>query len=165
MATPERDEIAGWFAGRLPDGWYTGAPSVTIDEGQIVVVGTLTEPTLPAEASAQLKAGAEVGRIGRFREATRAHRIHIAREAEHRFELDVTWGAACGGTTEKFTPGGSGRGRGDGDKGEGEGEAKKVMIAARRAAMRRWRRRFGFGGPRAWRRHGWHAWQGDEQSF
>ncbi|HXM58383.1 MAG TPA: hypothetical protein VOB72_23485, partial [Candidatus Dormibacteraeota bacterium] len=135
-------------------------------DGQIVVVGTLTEPMLPADAPAQMKAGAEVGRISRFREATRPHRIHIAREAEHRFELDVTWGATCGGTTEKFTPGGSGRRRGQGEGQEGgEGEAKKVMIAARRAAMRRWRRRFGFGGPRAWRRHGWHAWQGDEQSF
>ncbi|HEY7202279.1 MAG TPA: hypothetical protein VIC57_18810 [Candidatus Dormibacteraeota bacterium] len=164
MATHERDEIAGWFAGRLPDGWFTGAPSVTIDEGQIVVVGTLTEPTLPADASAQLKTGAEAGRISRFREATRPYRIHIAREAEHRFELDVTWGVTCGGTTETFTPGGSGRHR---EKGEGGGEeAKKVMIAARRAAMRRWGRRFAFGGPRAWRRgRGWYAWQGDEQSF
>src|SRR5205807_6400277 len=79
MATPERDEIAGWFAGRLPDGWFTGAPSVTIDEGQIVVVGTLTEVTLRADAPAQMKAGAEVGRISRFREATRPHRVHIAR--------------------------------------------------------------------------------------
>ena len=161
MATPERDEIAGWFAGRLPDGWFTGAPSVTIDEGQIVVVGTLTEPTLPADAPAQMKAGAEAGRISRFREATRPHRIHIAREAEHKFELNVTWGATCGGATETFTPGGSGRRR-EGAEGE---EAKKVMIAARRAAMRRWRRRFAFGGPRAWQRHGWQAWTGDVQSF
>jgi len=160
MATPERDEIAGWFAGRLPDGWFTGAPSVTIDEGQIVVVGTLTEPALPADASAQLKSGAEAGRISRFREATRPHRIAIAREAEHRFELPVTWGATCGGTTETFTPGGSGRRQ----AAEG-GEAKKVMIAARRAAVRRWRRQFAFGGPGAWRRHGWHPASGDEQSF
>jgi hypothetical protein len=151
MATPEHDEIAGWFAGRLPDGWFTGAPSVTIDEGQIVVVGTLTEPTLPADASAQLKAGAEAGRISRFRESTRPYRIHIAREAEHRFELNVTWGATCGGTTEKFTPGGSGR------RQEGEGdEAKKVRIAWRHGGH-------GWRGRRAG--HGWHAWQGDQQSF
>jgi hypothetical protein len=146
MATPELDEIAGWFAGRLPDGWFTGAPSVTIDEGQIVVVGTLTEAALPEDASALLKSGAEAGRITRFREATRPHRIHIAREAERRFELPVTWGATCGATTEKFTPGGSGR-----RQSEGEGEAKKVMIAMRRAAWRHWHRRF--------------AWQGDQQSF
>jgi hypothetical protein len=146
MATHERDEIAGWFAGRLPDGWFTGAPEVTIDEGQIVVVGTLAEPALPADAPAQLKAGAEAGRISRFREATRPYRIHIAREAERRFELDVTWGATCGGTTEKFTPGGSGRRQSS----EGE-EPQKTMIA------HRW-------GPR-WHRRRWHAWQGDTQSF
>jgi hypothetical protein len=162
MATPERDEIAGWFAGRLPDGWFTGAPSVTIEEGQIVVVGTLTEPALPEGATDLTKKGAEAGRISRFREATRPHRIHIAREAEHGFELNVTWGATCGGTTETFTPGGSGRRREGGQEGE---EAKKVMIAARRAAMRRWQRRFAFGGPRAWRRRGWNAWPTDEQSF
>jgi hypothetical protein len=161
MATPETDEIAGWFAGRLPDGWFTGAPSVTIDDGQIVVVGTLTDPVVPGDASPKLRAGAEAGRISRFREATRPHRIGIAREAEHRFELQVTWGATSGGTTETFTPGGSGRR----SHAEGEGEAKKVMIAARGAAMRRWRRRFAFGGPRAWRRHPWYPAQGDEQSF
>ena len=163
MATHERDEIAGWFAGRLPDGWFTGAPSVTIDEGQIVVVGTLAEPALPGDASAQLKAGAEAGRISRFREATRPHRIHIAREAEHRFELNVTWGATCGGTSETFTPGGSGR-RGH-SEGEGGEEAKKVMIAAGRAMAHHWHRRFASGGPWAWRHRGGYAWQGDEQSF
>jgi len=151
MATPERDEIAGWFAGRLPDGWFTGAPSVTIDEGQIVVVGTLTEPALPEDATAQLKTGAEAGRITRFREGTRPYRIHIAREAEHKFELPVTWGATCGGTTQKFTPGGSGRRQ----TSEGE-EAKKVRIA--------WRH--GWHGWHGWRgRRAWHAWHGDEQSF
>ena len=133
---------------------------MTIDEGQIVVVGTLTEPVVPDDAPAPLKAGAEAGRIARFREATRPHRIHIAREAEHKFELPVTWGAATGGTTQTFTPGGSGRRQAK----EGE-EPKNVMIAARRAAMRRWSRRFAFGGPRAWRRHGWYAWHGDVQSF
>jgi hypothetical protein len=162
MATPELDEITGWFAGRLPDGWFTGAPSVTIDDGQVVVVGTLTEPTVPEGASEKLRAAAEVGRIARFREATRPHRIAIAREAEHGFELPVTWGATSGGTTVTFNPGGSGRRR---SEAEGEGEAKKVMIFGRRAAMRRWGRRFGFGGPRAWRRHPWYASQGDEQSF
>jgi hypothetical protein len=160
MATPERDEIAGWFAGRLPDGWFTGAPSVTIDEGQIVVVGTLTEPTVPEDASAQYRAGAEAGRITRFREATRAPRIMVAREAEHRFELPVTWGATSGGTTVTFTPGGSGR-----RHSTEESEANQVHIAGRRRAMRRWHRRFAFGGPLASRRLGWFASQGDEQSF
>ena len=78
MASTGHDTIAGWFAGRLPDGWFTGAPSVTVDDKQILVVGTLTEPALPEGASAELKAGAEAGRISRFREATRTNRIWIA---------------------------------------------------------------------------------------
>jgi hypothetical protein len=109
MATHERDEIAGWFAGRLPDGWFTGAPSVTTDDKQVLVVGTLDGPRLPEGATAETKAGAEAGRIARFREATRGPRILIAREIERKYEIPVTWGATSGGTTLTFTPGGSGR--------------------------------------------------------
>jgi hypothetical protein len=152
MEKTEIDKITGWFAGRLPDGWFTGAPSVTVDDKQILVVGTLAEPSLGGEASAEVKAGAEAGRISRFREGTRGWRIEIAREAERQFKLPVTWGATCGGTSITFTPGGSGRGHGGG---EGSEEAKKVMIAARRRALRAWRRRYAFGGPPAWRRAPW----------
>jgi hypothetical protein len=161
MESAKLNEIAGWFAGRLPDGWFTGAPSVTADDGHILVVGTLTEPALPEGATAEFKAGAEAGRIGRFREGTRPYRIAIAREAEHGFELPVTWGVTCGGTNLTFTRGGSGRSK----AAEGGEEAKKVMIDARRRAMWRWRRRFAYGGPRAWRRGAWSGWQGDVQSF
>ena len=103
MEKAELDKISGWFAGRLPDGWFVGAPSVTTDDKQIVVVGTLTEPQLGEGASAEAKAGAEAGRIARFREGTRGWRIEIAREAERQFKLNVTWGATCGGTTTTFT--------------------------------------------------------------
>jgi len=109
MEKAKLDEIAGWFAGRLPDGWFTGAPSVTTDDEQVVVVGTLDGPTLPEGASAETRAGAEAGRIARFREATRGARILIAREIERKYEVPVTWGATSGGTTLTFTPGGSGR--------------------------------------------------------
>jgi hypothetical protein len=149
MEKTEVDKVTGWFAGRLPDGWFTGAPSVTVDDKQVLVVGTLEAPSLGADASAEVRAGAEAGRIARFREGTRGWRIQIAREAEHQFKLPVTWGAVSGGTTLTFTPGGSGRGQGGG---EGTEEAKKVMIAARRRAVRAWRQRYAFGGPRAWRR-------------
>jgi hypothetical protein len=109
MDKTKLDEIAGWFAGRLPDGWFTGAPSVTTDDKQVLVVGTLDAPTLPEGATAETKAGAEAGRIARFREATRGPRILIAREIERKYEIPVTWGATSGGTTLTFTPGGSGR--------------------------------------------------------
>src|ERR1700730_13622726 len=149
MDKAKLDEIAGWFAGRLPDGWFTGAPSVTIDDKQVLVVGTLDTPTLPEGATAETKAGAESGRIARCREATRGPRILIAREIERKYEVPVTWGATSGGTTLTFTPGGSGRRHGGG---EGTEEAKKVMIDARRRGVRAWRRRSALGGPPAWRR-------------
>src|SRR5207245_1860439 len=111
-----------------------------------------------------VKKGAAAGRISRFREATRPYRIHIAREAEHRFELNVTWGATVGGVTETFTPGGSGRGQ-KSEEGEGGEQAKQVHIFGRRRFMRRWQRRFAFGGPRAWRRGARFGWPVDYQSF
>ena len=77
MEKTEVDKIAGWFAGRLPDGWFTGAPSVTVDEKQILVVGTLAEPGLGGEASAEAKAGAEAGRIARVN--MKAGRVCIAK--------------------------------------------------------------------------------------
>jgi hypothetical protein len=159
MEGTELDKIAGWFAGRLPDGWFSGAPSVTTDDKQVVVVGTLSEPVTPEGASADFKSAAESGRIQRFREATRAYRIAIAREAERQFKLPVTWGATSGGTSVTFTPGGSGRR----ESGEGGDEAKKVMIFGRRGVVRAWRRRYGFGGPRAFRRRPTSG--GDVQSF
>lgn len=118
MARPQTDKqrldsIGGWFAGRLPDGWFTESPRVTSEGGQVRVVGTLTAPALARGASSAMRAGAEAGRIARFREETRRHRIWIAREAERRFDVLVQWGATCGGTTVEFTPGGSGRGAGE----------------------------------------------------
>jgi hypothetical protein len=116
MKKSDVDTVKGWFAGRLPDGWFTGAPTVTEAGDQIKVVGTLPDPALPAGVSKGIKAGAEAGRIARFREETRRYRMWIAREAEHRFGVNVQWGATCGGTTQEFNPGGGrgdGRGRGD----------------------------------------------------
>src|SRR4028118_258520 len=38
------EEIRGWFSGRLPDEWFEGAPEVSIDREEIVVVGRLAGP-------------------------------------------------------------------------------------------------------------------------
>ena len=42
-------------------------------------------------------------RIRSYREDTREHRVRIVREAEHRFERKVSWGARCGEREELFT--------------------------------------------------------------
>jgi hypothetical protein len=96
------EEATAWFAGRLPDGWFTGPAEVTVDREEILVLGTL--PALGEEfADAAALAAAHAGRISRFREQTREERIEIARQAEHRFGRKVAWGARLGESTELFT--------------------------------------------------------------
>jgi hypothetical protein len=99
-------EIAGWFAGRLPDEWFTGPAEVIVDREEITVIGTLPAPETPEGESAAnedaTRAAAE-GRAKRFREQTRELRIEIAREAERRFRRKVSWGVRCAGHEEMYT--------------------------------------------------------------
>lgn len=95
------DEIEGWLAGRLPGEWFTGAPTVTVDREEIVVVGEIPPVELDGPQAARREA--EAGRIKRYREETRAARMRIADETEHRFGRKVAWGATCGDTTQIFT--------------------------------------------------------------
>jgi hypothetical protein len=99
---PPADDAAAWFAGRLPDDWFTGSPTVSTDREEIIVVGEL--PALDGEfADDAERSAAESGRISRFREQTREERIEIARQAEHRYGRKVAWGARLGSTEELFT--------------------------------------------------------------
>jgi hypothetical protein len=98
-----RERLRGWFTGRLPADWFTAAPVIEADREEITVIGSLPDPEVATDASeAERAAGAE-GRIRRFREETRARRVEIAREAEHRFRRKVSWGVTCAGRTEMFT--------------------------------------------------------------
>jgi hypothetical protein len=97
------DEIRGWFAGQLPDDWFTLAPEITSDREEILIIGALPEPKTETDASDDTKRTAASARISRFREDTREARIRIALEAEHRFGRKVSWGAACGEVRERFT--------------------------------------------------------------
>jgi hypothetical protein len=98
------EALRGWFAGRLPDGWFTGPPEVRVDREEVTVVGTLPDPEgSGAEASEAAAAAAAEGRSRRFREETREHRIEIAREAEHKFGRKVSWGVQVGGRRVMFT--------------------------------------------------------------
>jgi hypothetical protein len=94
-------KVTGWFQGRLPDDWFTGAPEVTVDRDEILVVGTLADVEVDGDEDAQ--AAARSARIDRFREDTRGQRMAIADEAQHLFRRKVSWGATCGGTTRLFT--------------------------------------------------------------
>ena len=102
MSSAEK-ELQGWFAGRIPDGWFTGAPDVDIDRDEILVTGALSEPDLPTDADADTTAAALEARIDGFREDTRARRMRVADEAERRFDRKVAWGARCGEVEAVFT--------------------------------------------------------------
>ena len=98
-------DVGGWLTGRLPDGWVSGSPQITVDRDEIIIVVPLAAPEVADAGSegAAAKAAAEAGRISRFREETREERIRIAHEAEHRYGRKIAWGASAGETRELFT--------------------------------------------------------------
>jgi hypothetical protein len=81
------DEIQAFVQANVPQGWFTGSPTVEADEEEILVVGVLAgDQTADA-----------------FRESTREKRMAIAREAESRFGRPVSWGVERDGATTLFT--------------------------------------------------------------
>ncbi|GIU97950.1 MAG: hypothetical protein KatS3mg013_1753 [Actinomycetota bacterium] len=99
----ELEQIRGWFAGRLPDDWFTGPPEIEADRDEILVVGPLPEPELGADATDEARAVAIEARVQGFRDDTRARRIRIAQQAERRFGRAVSWGVTCAGRRVLFT--------------------------------------------------------------
>ncbi len=95
--------MQGWFAGRIPADWFVGAPEVRTDRDEILVVGTLAEPELPADATPETRAAALAARVAGHREDTRGRRMQIADEAERRFGRHVSWGAQVGDQRHLFT--------------------------------------------------------------
>ncbi|MBU8819441.1 hypothetical protein [Mycolicibacterium goodii] len=81
----DASEAAEWFAGRLPDDWFAGDPTVIVDREEITVIGTLPD----VEGESQSRAS---GRAAKFREETRGERMRIADEAQDRFGRKVSWG-------------------------------------------------------------------------
>lgn len=97
------EDISGWFAGKVPAGWFAGPPEVASDGDEILVVGPLPDVELAPGTSEEGRAAARSARIDRFREETRDERVRIAREAERQFRRKVAWGARCGDQTKVFT--------------------------------------------------------------
>ncbi|MGV0853390.1 hypothetical protein [Mycolicibacterium phlei] len=87
---PDAGDAAEWFAGRLPETWFVGDPTVVVDREEITVVGRLPDPD-GDESEARTS-----GRVARFREQTRAERMRIADEAEARYGRKVAWGVEIG---------------------------------------------------------------------
>ncbi|BBZ29810.1 hypothetical protein MMAD_41050 [Mycolicibacterium madagascariense] len=91
---PDASDAPDWIAGRLPDGWFAGDPTVVVDREEITVIGRLPEPE-----GEQSDARAS-GRAARFREETRSERMRIADEAERRYGRKVAWGVEVGPTED-----------------------------------------------------------------
>jgi hypothetical protein len=103
---PPVEDAAAWLHGRLPDGWFTGAPEVRVDREEILIVGelpALDEEFTDDDAGRANRAAAVAGRIARFREQTRDERIDVALQAQHRYRRKVAWGARLGEVEELFT--------------------------------------------------------------
>jgi hypothetical protein len=106
-SSPEQQRlIAAWFAGRIPDGWFEGTPTIEIDGDEVMVVGTLPSPALAEGAGEDEVRVAEQARIGGFREESRGARMRIADEAQPAFRRAVSWGAVCGESRVLFTTAG-----------------------------------------------------------
>ena len=87
-----REEVAAWFAGRIPGGWFTGPPEVHVDREEIVVLGTLPPPP-----------GDHLVAVKQFRKETRDRRVEVAEEAERLFGRKVSWGVRIDGERYLFT--------------------------------------------------------------
>jgi hypothetical protein len=95
---PDASGAAEWFAGRLPESWFDGDPTVTVDREEITVIGKLADASAQDESEARAE-----GRASRFREKTRSERISIADEAQDRYGRKVSWGVEIAGERILFT--------------------------------------------------------------
>lgn len=96
------EEAAAWFAGRLPDGWFSQSVDVHVDLNEIIVSGTLPVPENMPDGDAAAAVAAQ-SRIEAFREETRGQRIQIAEVAQVKWVRHVTWQVSCGDREDRFT--------------------------------------------------------------
>lgn len=97
---PDAGDAADWFAGRLPDAWFDGDPTVVVDREEITVIGKLADAEGSKKDESEARAS---GRASRFREETRSERMNIADEAQDRYGRKVSWGVEVGGERILFT--------------------------------------------------------------
>lgn len=98
--TTSAEELRAWFAGNLPDDWFTEPVSIRFDRDEIIVHGTLAPPKVGADTNEAL---ANRARIDAFRESTREDRIAIALRAEEQFVRKVSWTVSCGDEYREYT--------------------------------------------------------------
>ncbi|MDH3294933.1 MAG: hypothetical protein OER95_11510 [Acidimicrobiia bacterium] len=102
MEPPEvsREELGAWFAGNLPDNWFTEPARIQFDRDEILVTGDLAMPQI---ADGDDRAIAAHARIAAFREDTREQRMAIAERAQGLYLRHVSWAVTCGDKHAAFT--------------------------------------------------------------
>jgi len=92
-APTSNQELGAWFAGNLPDDWFTGPIAVVFDRDEIIITGDLPMPKADDTNNETLAAQK---RITSFRLTTRDQRVGIAQRAEATFRRKVSWSVTCG---------------------------------------------------------------------
>jgi hypothetical protein len=87
----DHHELVELVTTSIPGGWFAGPPRLTVDDDEILIVGTLAGD------------GPGKGDPTAFREATRAARMEIADRVQPATGRSVAWGVATGDTTTVFT--------------------------------------------------------------
>jgi len=98
-ATTQQD-LSAWFAGNVPDDWFSEPATVIFDRDEIVVTGHRAMPKIESDADPAVAASA---RIAAFRETTRDDRIAIAERAQATYERTVSWAVSCGDQEAAYT--------------------------------------------------------------
>jgi hypothetical protein len=87
----ESQKLESLLTSLLPDSWFTGPPTLTIDDEEILIVGVLSE-TSPGDLD-----------VSAFRESTRKDRMHIAEEIQPELRRSVSWGVKIADEVTVFT--------------------------------------------------------------
>jgi hypothetical protein len=91
ITTAELKKLEELISPMIPGGWFVGPPRLTVDDDEILIVGTLADD------------GPGAGGPDAFREATRAARMEIADRVQPATGRSVAWGVATGDSTTVFT--------------------------------------------------------------
>jgi len=95
-----REELGAWFAGSLPDNWFSEPADIQFDRDEILVTGSLPMPEVAAGDDQAIAAHA---RIAAFREDTREQRMAVADRAQGLYLRRVSWAVTCGDKKAAFT--------------------------------------------------------------
>ena len=91
ITNTEQTKVEEYVSPMIPGGWFEGPPRLTVDDGEILIVGTLAE------------GGPGEGDPSAFREATRAARMEVADRVQPATGRSVAWGVTSGDSTTVFT--------------------------------------------------------------